>query len=149
MDNLASAWGLLGYGGMYGLGLRYQKVVVADGFLKNANFKDELAVEGGLDYARQSSGWQGSNWTINYFRPAVGAMWNFWFNDNLAVYPKLDLAYAFASVSWPSGFGNTSAYSYGGIQIEAAGGLMYRLPGLALRAELGSSFLKAGAGLSF
>jgi hypothetical protein len=61
MDNIASAWGLLGYGGMYGLGVRYQKVVVPEGFLKNANFKDELAIEGGLDYARQSSGFGAYN----------------------------------------------------------------------------------------
>jgi hypothetical protein len=71
-------------------------------------------------------------------------MWNFWLNEDVAVYPKLDLAYSFASASWPSGYGNPGNFAYGGLQIEAAGGVMYKLSGLALRAELGSSFLKAG-----
>jgi hypothetical protein len=148
-DGLLSVWGLVGYGSMFGAGVRYQKVIVPDGFLKNPNFRDQLAVEGGIDYAHESVGFGFGfgDVSINYFRPAVGVMWNFWLNPQLALYPKLDLAYEFASWSAPNGF--VGSASYGGFGVEGAGGVMYKLSSMTLRAEVGSSFLKAGLGFQF
>ena len=76
----------------------------------------------------------------------MGMSWNLWFNDSFALYPKVEAGYA---IGWLS----NSAYGaagYGGTFASGAGGLLYRLgDGLTLRAEVGSSGLKLGAGWLF
>ena len=151
MDNTISVFGLLGYeysfaGSGFGLGARYQKVVVPAGFLHLTNgVRDELGVEGGVDYVSYS--W-GNGWSYNEFSVVVGVTWNFWLNPKLALYPKLDIGYRFGSVSAPVGFA-TDYYSTGGVLFQGAAGIVYKLDRILLRAEVGSGYLRAGVGFTF
>lgn len=153
MDNNISVWGIVGYrysaGSGWGLGARYQKVVVPEGFLHLTNgVKDELGVEGGIDYTSYSWDFYGYGWTYNEFDILVGVTWNFWLNPKLCLYPKLDLGFGFGS--WSSsapGIGNPSGY--GGIFFQGAAGVVYKLNRISLRAEVGSSSLRAGVSFAF
>jgi hypothetical protein len=152
MDNQISIWGILGYnysaGSGYGLGARYQKVVVPQGFLHLTNgIKDELGVEGGVDFLHYSWDFFGYGWTYNEFSVVAGVTWNFWFNDKFAAYPKLDVGFAFGS--WSSDFVGDDPSGYGGLIVQGAAGVVYKMDSLYLRAELGSSTLRLGAGFSF
>jgi hypothetical protein len=156
MDNHLSVWGILGFTGYFstgfGAGVRYQKTLVPEGFLKNATIKDDLGLEAGADFVRYSwnAGYLSSNysWSVNEITPVVGALWNIWLNPQLAVYPKIDLGYHIATVSTPSAYGGPSA-SYGGVAFQGAVGVVYKLDKLTLRAEAGSYTLRAGAGFTF
>ena len=77
----------------------------------------------------------------------VGVMWNLWFTRNFAIYPKLELGYAFGWFSdWNNGSGANQP-AYGGFFIAGDAGALYKLDnGLTLRAEVGSDGLKLGAG---
>lgn len=152
MNRVATLYGLLGYGygagAGFGLGARYQMVVVPIGLLKPNNgtgIRDEIGVEFGLDFVHYSFGFSGfGNYSYNEFIPQVGANWNFWFNDQIAAYPALNLGYRFGSVS-----GGPSGASFGGVLLTAAAGGIYKLDQFFLRAELGSYLLRLGAGLKF
>lgn len=162
MDNQISVWGILGYGFGYdlgyGLGARYQKIVVpADkSVLKLQNgIRDEIGIEGGVDFTHYSYdyGFFGDsyNWSYNEFSIVVGGVWNFWLNDKLAVYPKIDLGFGFGSVSVdiPGVDSNDLDTDEGGLIFQGAVGAVYRLDRLNLRAELGNHYLRLGAGFTF
>ena len=78
----------------------------------------------------------------------MGGMWNLWLMDNFAIYPKIELGYAFG---WLSGWnvpGPTP--TYGGFFWDAAAGALYRVNNtVTLRAEAGYAGLKLGAGWLF
>lgn len=151
--------GFLGMGYSYGfalglgVGLRYQWVVVPKGFLHSlpSGMHDEFAIEPGFDYFHAGYSNVGVSWDYNEFTPLVGAMWTFWLNDRLAVYPKVDVGYRIAS--WSESVNGTSV---GGghadlfpVYIQGAGGAIYRFGALSLRGEVGWEDLRIGAGYTF
>jgi len=162
MDNQISVWGILGYGFGYdlgyGLGARYQKIVVPanKSFLKLTNgIRDEIGIEGGVDFAHYSYdyGFLGDSygWSYNEFSIVVGGVWNFWLNEKLAVYPKIDLGFGFGSVSVdiPGVDSSDLNTDEGGLIFQGAVGAVYKLDRLNLRAELGNHYLRLGAGFAF
>jgi hypothetical protein len=152
-DNLISAFLGLGYAYIdsgFGVGARYQKIVAPNGVIKTGPVHDELGFEGGVDYYRYDFGHNfgavADGLTYNEVAITFGAVWNFWLlDDKLALYPKLDLAYRIGSFSGNSG----TMTGYGGLWIQGTAGVVYRLSGVSLRAELGSGSLRLGAGFSF
>ena len=142
-------FGLLPYsGGGIGLGIGARvEYPVAVNVIKEMPFKNDIFVVGGLDYYTHSYDYGfGSSYRVNYFRFEAGAMWNFWFLENFAAYPKLTLNYDVASVS--GNVGPTNSYS--GVNIDAAAGIIFNLnSAISLRAEVGNFALKAGVGFHF
>ena len=144
----ASVWGILPWGGV-GVGARYTIPLPIHPLLSKTSLRDDFSLEFGADVLRWSYG-QDTLYTSSYswteVLPVVGMAWNLWFNDNFALYPKIEVGYAFGWLS-------DSAYSgagYGGAFVSGAGGLLYKLNNaLTLRAEAGSSGLKLGAGWLF
>jgi hypothetical protein len=136
-----------------GLGARYQWVIVPKGFLHSLppTMHDEFALEPGFDYFHASYSVVGYNWDYNEFTPLIGALWNIWLNDKLAVYPKLDIGYRI--VSWSASYNGMSiggAHDYlFPVYIEGAAGVIYRIGAVSLRAEVGWEDLRLGAGFSF
>jgi hypothetical protein len=154
MDGQVSVWGIYSYRysfGGYGLGARYQKTVLPQGVLNNPSIREDIGIEGGIDFAHYS--WDfGSNytWSYNEFSIVAGPVWNFWLTPQIAVYPKLDIGFAFGSWTEPSGW--NSAYGHptsGGVVFQGAVGGVYKLDKFALRLELGSSYVRAGAAMNF
>jgi hypothetical protein len=149
MDGDLSLWGLAGYGyygddAGFGLGGRYQAVVAPRGLLHSASVKDEIGLEFGIDWVHYAWHYYGYGWTYNEVSPVIGATWNFWLNNQLALYPKVDLAFRFGS--WSS---NAYPYGhpggYGGAAIEGAVGLVFRVaPRVALRVEAGTYAFRFG-----
>jgi hypothetical protein len=73
-------------------------------------------------------------------------VWNFWLSDQLVLYPKIDLGYRFGTWSTNSGF--SSPTGYGGIVLQGAAGIAYKLDRVTLRAEAGSGTLRLGVGFA-
>lgn len=149
MDRNLSVWGVLapyayGAGDGFGLGMRYQAVVVPAGFLRlQGGVRDELGIEFGADWVHYSWGLLGYTWTYNEISPVVGVAWNFWLNNQLVVYPKIDLAFRFGT--WSSNAPFTHPTGYGGAGLELAAGIAYRLNNqISLRAEAGTYALRLG-----
>lgn len=153
---LFSAWLVLDPGPVDGVGVGVRAMVplVPEGLLGSRSVRDELVLDLGADFVHYSDrvGAYGYylDYTWNGLLPVVGLEWNFWLNRNLALYPKLDLGYW---IGWYSGWDNQYGYSrpggYGGFFIEGAVGLIYKLPRLALRAEVGSGLLRLGVAFPF
>jgi hypothetical protein len=147
-----SVWGGLGYFGLYGLGASYM-MPVADGVLKHPTIRDRFVLEFGVNYLRRSYGYLGlGDYTWNEVVPTAGVAWMVWLKQNLAVYPKVDVGYAFG---WLSGFdycngvSNCSNPSYGGIFVNGSVGVVYTTGSIALRAEAGNELLKGGIGFLY
>jgi hypothetical protein len=144
----ASVWGVLPWGGI-GAGARYRMPLPIPSLLRSAKVRDNFSLELGADVLRWTYGADtlySSSYTWTEILPVAGVSWNFWFSDSFALYPKVEAGYA---IGWLS----NDAYAlggYGGTFVSGAGGLLYRVGGgLTLRAEAGSSGLKAGAGWLF
>ena len=143
-----SLWGILPWHGI-GVGGRFMLPLGIPPLIKNNQIRDSFAVEFGADLLHWSYGYLGMHdysWTE--VLPVVGGMWNIWFNEHLAGYPKLELGYAFGWFSnWD--FGGAQP-TYGGFFWDIALGAMYKLNnGVTLRAEAGYAGLKLGAGWLF
>lgn len=139
--------GLYSYGG-FGIGARVEYPVALN-VLKEVPWRNDIFVVGGIEYYTQSYNYGFGNYRFNYVRIDAGAMWNFWFLENFAAYPKLTLGY---DVAWLSGYNNAfgTTPSSGGIAFEGAVGVIYNVtPSIQLRGEIGSSSLKAGVGFHF
>ncbi len=141
-------FGLYSWGG-YGLGARVEWPIAQNtmqSIAKDFQFKNEIVGVGGIDYYTQSYGWFANDYRWNYLRIEAGAMWNFWFTDKFAAYPKLTLGYDAAWLSgWDNAWGPTP--SSGGLAFEAAVGVIYDLnKNFQLRGELGNGSIKAGVG---
>jgi len=157
MGNTISAFAALGYSYGFstalGVGARYQITLVPKGFLHHLppQMHDEFALEPGFDYFHASYGFgAGYSWDYNEFTPLVGALWNIWINDNLAVYPKLDVGFRIASWS-ESANGmsvNTGHADLFPLYFQGAAGIAYRLGIVSLRAEVGWEALRAGVGIT-
>jgi hypothetical protein len=144
----ASVWGILPWGGI-GAGARFTMQLRIPPLLRNTSIRDNFSLEFGADILRWTYGQDtlfSSSYTWTEVLPVVGMSWNLWFNDALALYPKLESGYAFG---WLSNTAYGSA-GYGGVFVNGAAGLLYKLEsGLTLRAEAGYSGLKVGAGWLF
>jgi hypothetical protein len=150
-----SIWGIIPWGG-FGAGARFMMPLPIPSLLANAgtSLRDTWDLEFGADILHWSYDFGVPGDSFNYswteVLPVAGVMWNLWFTKNFAVYPKLELGYAFGWFSdWNTGAGNNQP-TYGGFFIAGDAGALYKLDnGLTLRAELGSDGLKAGAGWLF
>ena len=142
----ASIWGILPWSGI-GIGARYMIPLPIPPLLVNTNLRDNFNLEFGADYLHWSyDAFGGYSWSE--LVPVVGMMWNIWFTPQFALYPKIELGYAFG---WFSGVDSSYAYpSYGGFFYDGDAGALYKLnSGLTLRAEVGVDGLKLGAGFLF
>jgi hypothetical protein len=156
MNDTISAFGAVGYSYGFavglGLGARFEWVVVPKGFIHSlsAPMHDEFAIEPGFDYFHAGYSSLGVNLDYNEFTPLVGVLWNFWLNDKVAFYPKLDIGYRIAS--WSE---SVNGMSVGGahadvfpVYVEGAAGAIYRAGSVSLRAEVGWEALRLGVGIS-
>jgi hypothetical protein len=147
MDNNLSIWGIFSYaysvGTGLGVGVRYQKTLVPEGFLRNAEISDDLGVEGSLEYRHYE--WDFiTEGSYNELDIAAGVVWNLWLSEQFAVYPKLGLGVGI-------GFWDDDDYDtggYGGVFVLAAAGVVYQIDSLTLRAELGTNALQLGIGFT-
>jgi hypothetical protein len=147
-----AAWGIIAWSGL-GLGARYTMPLIPGGLLHGsvpAFKKDSVEVEAGLDFVSYDAGLGWVDINYNVLRPAVGGKWSLWFNDQLAVYPKLELGF---DISWWSGYDWPYGYhppSHTGIYFDAAAGVLYRIASkFDLRAEVGIDGLRAGVAFNF
>lgn len=148
-------WGILPWSGI-GVGARFMLPLPFPSLLARAgtSLHDTWDLEFGADLLHWSYGFNEPGYDFNYswteVLPVVGVMWNVWFNQNFALYPKLELGYAFGWFSgWDDGF-TGSQPAYGGFFIAGDVGALYKLNnGLTLRAEAGSDGLKLGVGWLF
>jgi hypothetical protein len=150
-----SLWGILPWGGL-GAGARFMMPLPFPSLLANARttLHDNWDLEFGADLLHWSYDYgppgNGFSYSWTEVLPVVGVMWNVWFNQNFALYPKLEAGYAFGWFSdWQTGY-NGAQPTYGGFFIAGDLGALYKLnSGLTLRAEAGSDGLKLGAGWLF
>jgi hypothetical protein len=142
-------WGILPWGGI-GIGGRFMLPLSLPPLLTNGPVHDSWALEFGADLLHWSYGYAGfaHDYSWTEVLPVVGGMWNVWFNEHIAAYPKLELGYAFG---WFSNWDYPgSRPTYGGFFWDIALGAMYKLNnGITLRAEAGYAGLKLGAGWLF
>jgi hypothetical protein len=146
-----SVWGILPWGG-YGIGARYMIPLPITQLLTRTKFHDYWALEFGADimhfnYDYGVVGAQGFSYSWTEIVPVVGMMWQFWINDSFAVYPKVELGYAFG---WYSDTNGASGGLSGGNHLfpDGTAGLLYKLGnGITLRAEAG--YLGGKAGLAW
>jgi hypothetical protein len=147
-----SAWGGVGYYGLYGIGVSYM-MPVADGVLKHPTIRDRFVLEFGASYLRRSYDFYlGGGYTWNEVLPVVGVAWTVWLKSNLAVYPKLDVGYAYGWLSgfdYCNGIAGCSDPSYGGVFVNGSVGVIYNLGSISLRGEAGNELLKGGIGFLF
>lgn len=158
MDNALSVFGILGYGyaglgSAPGVGARFQKSLVTDVFLKGPKVHDDIAIEGGIDFVHYSWGIPGFpnyNYTYNEISVVLSGVWNVWINEKLSVYPKLELAYAFGSVSASDELTTGIVKpSLDGLWFQGAGGALYKFnETFAVRGELGWRALRVGVGIT-
>jgi hypothetical protein len=154
MDRQVSLWGLWSYRYAYGgvgLGARYQVTVLPQGLLQAAGVRDDIGIEGGLDYVHYAwdSGARAS-WTFDELSLVAGGVWNFWLAPQLALYPKLDLGIAFGSWTDRSVSPGVAGHpSSSALILQGAIGAVYRLDRFSLRLELGSAYLRGGLAFTF
>jgi hypothetical protein len=143
-----TVWLMLNWNGV-GAGGRYMFPLGIPSLLKRTPFKDSWALEAGVDLFHISSDYYYGSYTYNELIPTVGVMWLVWLREDFAVYPKVD-------AGWQFGFGSNanslcgSACDLGGIWVEGAAGLLYKVGGgITLRAELGNYGIKGGVAWLF
>jgi hypothetical protein len=148
-----SLWGVLPWGG-YGLGARYMIPVPITQILTRTRFRDYWALEFGADmlHFNYDYGLGGTAFSYSWTEiiPVVGMMWQVWLTDDFAVYPKIELGYAFG---WYSDTNGTSTGTLSGgnhFFPDGTAGLLYKLGnGITLRAEAGYVGGKAGVAWLF
>jgi hypothetical protein len=148
-----SVWGILPWGGV-GVGARFAIPLGIPPLLSATSIRDSFAIEFGADLLHWSYdfGAPGDNFNYSWTEvlPVAGVMWDLWFNHNFAVYPKVELGWAFGWFSGWNGVAGDAQPTYGGFFIDGDVGALYKLGGgLTLRAEAGSDGLKLGAGWLF
>jgi len=153
MRNAISLLGNLGYG--YGLGVgvgagvRYQATIVPKGFLRKGNIVDDLGIEGGFDFLTFSDEIDSINLktSVTEYRFAATAIWNVWFTDRFAAYPRVGLSFGLATIKINDDEVNDS--SYGGIGPVYGVGAVYKFGALAVRAEFTGATTSAGLAITF
>jgi hypothetical protein len=144
----ASVWGILPWSGI-GVGARYMLPLPIPPLLVNTNLRDTFNLEFGADYLHWSYDYlTAGSYSWSEIVPVVGMMWQVWLSPQFALYPKVELGYAFGWLSdwnYPG-----SSPTYGGFFYDGDVGALYKLnSGLTLRAEVGVDGLKLGAGFLF
>ncbi|HEX3697969.1 MAG TPA: hypothetical protein VH374_21525 [Polyangia bacterium] len=140
-------WGMLDWDG-YGAGARFMFPLAIPSLLSRTSLRDSWALEAGVDFFRISDTYSGyGGFHYDEILPTVGMMWIVWLRDDFAVYPKIDGGYAIGFDNSYGGCGG--ACDLGGIRVEGAAGLLYKLPGVTLRAEVGNYGLKGGVAWLF
>jgi hypothetical protein len=145
-----SLWGILPWNGI-GVGGRFMIPLAIQPLLTNTSIRDSFALEFGADMLHWSYDYAlvaGSRYSWTEVVPVIGVMWNLWFLPKLALYPKIELGYAFG---WFSDWNyNSPRPTYGGFFWDGTVGALYKLDnGITLRAEAGYAGLKLGAGFLF
>jgi hypothetical protein len=145
-----SLWGILPWSGI-GAGGRFMIPLQIQPLLGHTSIKDSFALEVGADILHWSYNYPGlanGDYSWTEVVPVAGIMWNLWFMEKFAAYPKLELGYAFGWFSnWEFGGARPT---YGGFFWDLAAGVLYKLDnGITLRAEAGYAGLKLGAGFLF
>jgi hypothetical protein len=150
MNQAISALGSLGYaysaGTGFGLSGRYQFTVSPDGVLDTPSVHDDFGVEAAVDYQHYNWGYAGYDWSYNEFGLSGSAVWNLWFSERFAAYPRLGLGFAFGT--WSSNRNLSHPRGYGGLYLVGGAGVLYELEALTLRAEVSSAALHLGAAIS-
>ena len=138
-----SVWGILAYGGGFGVGARFAIPVGSSGiFRNNPQLSDQFAVELGADVIFWNYGYLGYGVATDII-PTAGFMWVFWLmHGKLGIYPKIDLG-------WHIYTSPGVNYGYTGLYIQGVGGIIYRTGAISLRGEVGSGMLKLGVALNF
>jgi len=148
-----SVWGILPWGGL-GVGARFAIPLGIRPLLATSTIHDSFAIEFGADLLHWSYDFGAPGDSFNYswteLVPVAGVMWDLWFNQKFAIYPKVELGWAFGWFSGWNGVAGDAQPTYGGLFIDGDVGALYKLDsGLTLRAEAGSDGLKLGAGWLF
>jgi hypothetical protein len=148
--NGPSVWGILPWGG-YGIGARYMLPIPITQLLTRTRFRDYWALEFGADVLRINYDYIGfaGSYTWTEVVPVVGMMWQVWFTENFAAYPKVEAGYAFG---WYSNTMTGQTLGSGGNHFYpgATAGVLYKLQnGVTLRAEAGYLGAKAGVAWLF
>jgi hypothetical protein len=157
MDKTISALGAIGYGygfgAAFGVGARYEWVILPKGFLRKLpkTMHDEFGIEPGFDYLH--AGYSlGGGYSVDYneFTPLVGVVWNIWLSDKVAVYPKVDIGYRIFSASESLNGARVASFQtdYFPVYFQGAAGVVYRIGNVSLRAEIGWEALRAGVALT-
>jgi hypothetical protein len=147
-----SLWGVLDPGPIDGAGVggRFALPIVPEGLLHSPTVKDELMLELGLDFVhyRERVGWPYPypfEYSWNGLLAVGGVAWNFWFTPRFAVYPKLDLGWWFGWYrGWDDRYGYYGRRDFDGVFLQGAAGVIYRLPSVAFRLELGTDLVRLG-----
>lgn len=140
-----SLFGILGYGygDGVGVGARYMIPLPIPSLLTHTWLRDSWAVEFGGDLMYYSLGVADYHETV--LIPVAGVMWNVWLNDQFAVYPKAEIGFGIDVGSTYNG-----VVEHNGIYPSGAAGLLYQVTKqITLRAEVGSTGLRGGAGFFF
>jgi hypothetical protein len=154
-----SPWGLAVWNG-FGVGARYLVSLPFGGLLPGRRFQDRFAVEFGGDVIHRSFNYYayrgyygyrgyadryGYDYSWTEVQPVVGVAWNVWFNDRFVLYPKTDIGYGIGVHSgWDDRWSGRPVH--GGIDINVSAGLMWKLPTVTLRSEIGFDGVKFGVG---
>jgi hypothetical protein len=150
MNDSVSVLGSLGYayaaGTGFGLSGRYQHTLSDSGILQSGNIRDDIGIEGGLDFYHYSWNFYGYEWSYNEIGVSATAVWNLWFSPQFAIYPRLGLGYAFGS--WSDNTGSTNPDGYGGVYFIGGAGVLYELDAITLRAEVSNAALNFGVAFS-
>lgn len=149
-----SVWGILpawgGFSSGFGVGGRFMMPLGIQPLLGSTGLRDTWALEFGADFTHWSYNYLGTtDYSYSQIVPVAGIMWNVWFNQQFALYPKLELGYA---IGWWSGWNTTygSQPNHGWLFWDLTAGALYKLNnGLTLRAEAGYAGLKLGVGWLF
>jgi hypothetical protein len=147
-----SVWGILPWGG-FGAGVRYMIPVPITQLLSRTKFRDYWVIEFGGDILRYSYdygfGTTGYSYSWTEIIPVAGMMWQVWFTENFAAYPKVEAGYAFGWYSNTQG-GSTGLSGGNHFYPGATAGVLYKLnSGITLRAEAGYVGAKLGVGWLF
>jgi len=144
-----SVWGVVDPGpDGVGVGGRLTLPLVPEGLLHAPSVRDELTLELGADFVHYSERIGFAPYYVDYswngFLLVGGATWNFWLTPRFALYPKLDIGWWYG---WYRGFDARYGYGrtdFGGLFLQGAAGLMYRLQSVTFRLELGSGLARIG-----
>jgi hypothetical protein len=134
-----------------GAGFRVGIPLVPQGLIHGSRVRDELLLEVGGDFLHYDEH-IGYPYDVHYSWNGIAAVgglaWNFWLTQQFALYPKIDLGLMWGWYSgWDPAYGTYyDRHSYAGPFAQVAGGLIYRLQSVDLRAELGTEMFRVGVG---
>jgi hypothetical protein len=138
------------YGIGIGASLAFEIPIVHNGFIPGIN--DSFSIEPSFSFAWTT--WRGTRRYFDddhglLFRPAVAALWSFYFKPNLRAYAELNIGYARVNRSYESA-SRTYTYGYNYFYGELNVGMFYNVhKNIALRAEVGFYGMRAGAAFMF